>query len=85
MIISVNEKIRIAIENLIKQAGFTTMRENSTVSLSSYDILEKLVLLTAAQCANICEDLSFSPEGPSKEAKYQRDLCAKAIRARGNP
>jgi hypothetical protein len=68
------------IENLIKQAGFPTMRENSTISLSSYDMLERLVLLTAAKCANVCEDLSFTPEGPALEAKYQRNLCSLSIR-----
>jgi hypothetical protein len=33
-------------------------------------------------CAKVCEELRFSSFGPSQEAKFQRDLCAKAIRAR---
>lgn len=36
--------------------------------------------LVAKECAKICEDLSFSPEGPSLEARYQRNLCAGEIR-----
>lgn len=34
-------------------------------------------------CAKTCEELRFSALGPSTQAKFQRDLCAKAIRARG--
>jgi hypothetical protein len=34
-------------------------------------------------CAKVCEELQFSESGPSTQAKFQRDLCAKAIRARG--
>ncbi len=33
-------------------------------------------------CAKVCEELSFSELGPSAEAKFQRNLCAQAIRAR---
>ncbi len=34
-------------------------------------------------CAKVCEELRFSERGPALEAKRQRDLCAMAIRARG--
>jgi len=34
-------------------------------------------------CAKVCEELRFSELGPSPAAKHQRDLCAAAIRARG--
>jgi len=36
------------------------------------------------ECAKVCEELRFSELGPAPEAKRQRDLCATAIRARGN-
>jgi hypothetical protein len=38
---------------------------------------EKQIVL---KCAEICETLRFTEEGPSTEAKYQRVLCAKAIK-----
>jgi hypothetical protein len=34
-------------------------------------------------CAKVCEELRFSEWGPTPEAKRQRDLCAAAIRERG--
>ena len=40
---------------------------------------EEFAQLIARDCARICEDLSFTPEGPSHEAKYQRQLCALEI------
>jgi len=33
------------------------------------------------RCAKVCEELKFCHLGPTKEVKYQRDLCAKAIRS----
>lgn len=50
--------------------------------------LERFAALVRAAereaCAKTCEELRFSALGPSTEAKFQRDLCAEAIRARGN-
>lgn len=55
-----------------------------TYTTLSDDQLNKVAVvfggLVADECAKICEDLSFTPEGPSHEAKYQRDLCALEIR-----
>lgn len=61
------------IEQLIEQA---------TTEILGVPILDKnlLAVLVAKKCAEICEDLSFTPEGPSHEAKYQRSLCAMEIR-----
>lgn len=45
--------------------------------------LEAAVAAEREACAKVCEELRFSERGPALEAKRQRDLCAMAIRARG--
>ncbi len=60
--------------------------ENEGLVCFDHNELERFAALVAAAereaCAKVCEELRFSALGPSAEAKYQRDLCAKAIRAR---
>ena len=70
-----NEKIK----ELAEQA--TVYKEGIVEGKHDIEVFdkEKFAELIARKCANICEDLSFSPEGPSHEAKYQRNLCALAI------
>lgn len=50
------------------------------------EVFARFAALVAAKereaCAQTCETLRFSDLGPSPTAKFQRDLCAKAIRAR---
>jgi hypothetical protein len=50
------------------------------IQMVSEPRLQEFAELVARECANICEDLSFTPEGPSLEARYQRGLCAGEIR-----
>jgi hypothetical protein len=50
------------------------------IQMVSEPRLQEFAELIARECANICDDLSFTPEGPSHEAKYQRSLCAEEIR-----
>lgn len=53
----------------------------TTLSREQLDrVIDKFGEIVAAECAKICEDLSFTPEGPSHEAKYQRNLCGQEIR-----
>lgn len=50
------------------------------IQMVSEPRLQEFARLVAKDCAKICEDLSFTPEGPSHEAKYQRNLCSQEIR-----
>lgn len=69
---------------MARQAGF----EDSYDLGYYYEPLKRFAALIAAAereaCAKVCEELRFSEWGPTPEAKRQRDLCAAAIRARGN-
>lgn len=40
---------------------------------------DELIRQVVLKCIEICDNLQFSPEGPSTQAKYQRTLCAHAI------
>lgn len=46
--------------------------------------LSKAVAEEREACAKVCETLRFSELGPTEAVKYQRNLCAAAIRARSN-
>ena len=52
--------------------GATETKEFTSLPASTFD-KEQL-------CAKICDELKFSEEGSSYEAKYQRALCAEAIK-----
>lgn len=71
---------------MAREAGISVFDAIKTV-VSDQDGLERFAALVAAAereaCAKTCEELRFSALGPSTQAKFQRDLCAKAIRARG--
>jgi hypothetical protein len=40
---------------------------------------EKYSELIVRKCADVASNLSYTAEGPSNEALYQRNLCARAI------
>jgi hypothetical protein len=65
------------IKQLIKQS--TTYHNGGLGTEIEVFDKEKFAELIAKECMVICENLSFSVEGPSHEAKYQRNLCALAI------
>lgn len=58
------------------------LAKQATTEILGVQVLDEELFgqLVARECANICDDLSFTPEGPSHEAKYQRSLCAGEIR-----
>jgi hypothetical protein len=41
---------------------------------------ETFARLLVEECANICLNLKFTPEGPSDRAEYQRTLCGMSIK-----
>ena len=41
---------------------------------------ELFARLLIEECANICFNLQFTPEGPTEGAAYQRTLCGTSIR-----
>jgi hypothetical protein len=47
------------------------------VKVLDKDVFARLIV---EECAKICEELSFSPEGPSENAAYQRALCSISIK-----
>lgn len=60
----------------IKELAVKAKLEHCVSHVRLQDFAERII----NECAKICEDLSFTPEGPSHEAKYQRNLCALEIR-----
>lgn len=73
-----NERIKELYEQSLTRE--TTKDANGNPLIAIKQNPEKFAEFIADECAKICEDLSFSPEGPSHEAKYQRNLCADEIR-----
>ena len=47
---------------------------------SDLDAFETIAKLVAEECANVCYELSYTNEGPSEGAAYQRTLCGSAIK-----
>lgn len=41
---------------------------------------EMFATLLIQECADICFNLQFTPEGPSDSAEYQRTLCGMSIK-----
>jgi hypothetical protein len=41
---------------------------------------ERFARLLIEECAKICYDLTYTAEGPSENAAYQRTLCGSAIK-----
>lgn len=41
---------------------------------------ELFARLLIEECATICNELRFTKEGPSDQARYQRTLCASSIK-----
>ncbi len=41
---------------------------------------ELFATLLIKECADICFNLKFTPEGPSDHAEYQRTLCGTSIK-----
>lgn len=74
-------------ERLVRQAGFVLWSDEDWGPGSDYidwnteydRELEALCKSIVQECANTIEQLSFTPEGPSHEARYQRVLAAQAI------
>lgn len=75
------------VRDLAEEAGFVFWQDDEWKPLDA-DIdwssdyskeLETLCDLIVRKCAQVASELSFSPEGPSHETKYQRELCARAI------
>lgn len=46
------------------------------------DAIEEYTKAIVLECSRVCQELQFSPEGPSDEVKYQRFLCSRAIEER---
>lgn len=44
------------------------------------DFLEKFSKLLIEECVQVIDDMQFSKEGPSDEARYQRTLCGVTIK-----
>jgi hypothetical protein len=72
---------REAIDQMWQKAMRQSIEDNEMFTRYHFDALVRADEREA--CAKLCEELRFSALGPSKDAKFQRDLCAKAIRARG--
>jgi hypothetical protein len=71
-----NEQIKKLVKQSQKVVGY---EDGGYTEITTLDV-EKFAMLVAAECANICDDLKFTPEGPSHEAAYQRGLCGQEIR-----
>lgn len=57
---------------IAQQAGFSQPSD-----LEAFEMIAKLV---AEECAKICYELTYTIEGPSENAAYQRTLCGSAIK-----
>ena len=72
---------------MAREVSNTPVDHHATPDLFGVSQIERFAALVAAAereaCAKVCEELRFSELGPSPAAKHQRDLCATAIRARG--
>ena len=69
---------------MAREAGLLTWLKPPEDVIERFKAFEALVRADEREaCAQVCEELQFSESGPSTQAKFQRDLCAKAIRARG--
>ena len=54
--------------------------KRSSLSGSEYIVANEAWKAGMEEAAKICETLKFVPQGPSAEAKFQRTICARAIR-----
>lgn len=68
------------LENRIVNKVKARVLPNAELEVDIETYTTALIDIVASECAEICNNLSFTPEGPSHEAKYQRALCAKAIK-----
>ena len=74
-------------KKLAKQAGFVFWEDESWGPGSEYidwgsdydQELDRLCKLIVRECADTIERLTFTVEGPSQEARYQRVLAAQVI------
>jgi len=51
-----------------------------TTNYNRPELIEEIADAIVKECARVCEELQFSAEGPTPEARYQRVLCADAIK-----
>jgi hypothetical protein len=51
-----------------------------TLERTNPDFLSLFAEEIIRECAKVCEELRFCDIGPTPAAKYQRDLCAAAIK-----
>lgn len=74
------KKLQLWLINFLKDLtmkNFDHLIQQSQIQKNTTNELIRLIVL---ECAKVCDELSFSPEGPSHEAKYQRHLCAESIK-----
>ena len=50
---------------------------SNSSDLEAFELIAKHVV---AECAKVCDELTFTSKGPSDQARYQRTLCSISIK-----
>jgi hypothetical protein len=69
-----------SLDDLMYWSGLTAQGCWDELDEYAQTAILKFAELIINDCAKVCEELQFTENGPSNEAKYQRNLCALAIR-----
>ena len=68
-------------ENYMNENLKQVVEAATYIAASHPDAFDQVIKSIVLECAKVCEELQFSIEGPSPEVKYQRALCAEAIKS----